>query len=94
MFTNQPRTVFYVAVLVRPPTAGDPFLVDYRFIEALQQGLAGFQGPPRNLFVQQCQSAFAREYRRAVIAQLRQLAEMTTPNAEAQKRFNTEGPNQ
>ena len=59
-----------------------------------QQGLAGFQGPPRNLFVQQCQSAFAREYRRAVIAQLRQLAEMTTPNAEAQKRFNTEGPNQ
>jgi hypothetical protein len=93
VFTNQPRTVFYVAVLVRPPPAADLFGLDSRFITALQQGYGGFQGVPRNLFVQQCQNALAREYRRGLMAQLRQQAGMTQPSAEARKRFDTEGPN-
>ena len=94
VLTNQPRTVFYVAVLVRPPAAVDPSGMDSRFVYALQHGL-GFQGqPPGNLFTQQCQNFFAREYRRELMAQLRQQAGMTPPNAEARKRFDTEGPNQ
>jgi hypothetical protein len=93
ILTNQPRTVFYVAVLVRPPAPVDPLGVDFNFVSALQHGL-GFQGMPSNLFVQQCQNAFARDYQRELLNQMRRQAKMAPPSAEAQKRFNTEGGGQ
>jgi hypothetical protein len=91
VMTNQPRTVYYVAVLMRPPTAVDPNVVDTRFLYALQHGISAFQPVPNDLFVQQCQNAFARDYRRELMAQLRQEAKMTAPSADAKKRFDTEG---
>jgi hypothetical protein len=87
VLTNQPQTVFYVAALVRPPTPSN-----YDFFRVYRDATGSRFSPfPSDLFVQQCQNAYAEEYLRNLTDELRRLANLTPISDQVRRQFDRDG---
>lgn len=94
ILTNQPRTIYYVAVVLREYEA-DRKRFDSAYSGALgnmaalrlqkKRMVAGFRDTPRNLFITDAQLRAGQQYRDALIAQLR-LAYLSDENLKEYER--------
>ena len=83
ILTNKPRSVFYIAVITRPPHAEQ-----FWFAQSVRS--AAYQGQTLDLFMQRAQQDFAKSYRKELVENLKKALGYSGIDDAARKSFDGE----